>query len=43
MKAIKMLVVKELEKVTLKEATTRDTKEDRKTSARETILKVLDH
>ena len=42
MKAIKMLVVKELEKVTLKEATTRDTKEDRKTSARETILKVLE-
>ena len=28
MKAIKMLVVKELEKVTLKEATTSDTKED---------------
>ena len=42
LKVIKMLVVKELEKVTLKEATTRDTVEDRKAQARETILKVVE-
>ena len=41
MKSIKMLVLKELEKVTLKEVTTRDKVEDRKNQARETVLKVV--
>ena len=36
-----MLVLKELEKVTLKEVTTRDKVEDRKNQARETVLKVV--
>ena len=42
LKAIKMLVVKELEKVTLKEVTTRDNAEDREAQARETVLKVVE-
>ncbi len=42
LKTIKMLIVKELEKVTLKEFTTRDNAEDREAQARETVLKVVE-
>ena len=41
MKSIKMLVLKELEKVSLKEVTTRDVVEDRRNQARETVSKVV--